>query len=167
MTIRVVNGPNLALLGTREPGIYGRETLAGILKAVRTRAAALAVTVEDYQSDVEGELVRHLGRSRGAAEGLIVNAGAYTHTSIAIRDAIVASGLPCVEVHLSNVHAREGFRQRSYMADVCIGQVAGFGGYGYQLALDALARHIRARDSRPGRRPARRPRLSRKGDKHA
>ena len=148
MTIRLVNGPNLALLGQREPGIYGRETLDDIVAAVRRRAEPLKLTVEAFQSDGEGELVRYLGQSRGAADGLIVNAGAYTHTSIAIRDAIAASGLPCVEVHLSNVHARESFRHHSYMADVCIGQIAGFGGYGYQMALDALVRHINARSGR-------------------
>lgn len=143
MTIRLVNGPNLALLGKREPGIYGRETLEDIVAAVRRRAEPEGVAVEAFQSDIEGELVRYLGQSRGAAEGLIVNAGAYTHTSIAIRDAISASGLPCIEVHLSNVHAREAFRHHSFMAGVCIGQIAGFGGYGYELALDALMRHIR------------------------
>jgi len=145
MKIRVVNGPNLALLGTREPDVYGHETLADILGAVTRRAAAQQVAIETFQSDVEGDLVRDIGQSRGAADGLIVNAGAYTHTSIAIRDAIAASGLPCVEVHLSNVHARESFRHHSFMADVCVGQIMGFGGYGYQLALDGLIWHLRGR----------------------
>jgi 3-dehydroquinate dehydratase-2 len=145
MKIRVVNGPNLSLLGKREPGIYGRDTLADILLAARKRAEVLGVTLEEYQSDIEGELVSYIGKSRGEADGLIINAGAYTHTSIAIRDAIAASGLPCVEVHLSNTHAREAFRQNSFMAAVCVGQIMGFGGLGYQLALEALAGHIRER----------------------
>ena len=145
MIIRLVNGPNLALLGQREPGIYGRETLEDIVAAVRQRAEPMGLTIEAFQSDIEGELVRYLGQSRGVAEGLIVNAGAYTHTSIAIRDAISASGLPCVEVHLSNVHARESFRHHSFMADVCVGQIVGFGGYGYQLALEALVWHLQKR----------------------
>jgi 3-dehydroquinate dehydratase II len=145
MKIRVVNGPNLALLGKREPGIYGRETLEDILAAARKRAETLDVTLEFFQSDMEGELVSYIGNSRGAADGLIINAGAYTHTSIAIRDAIAACGLPCVEVHLSNTHAREAFRQNSFMAAVCVGQIMGFGGLGYQLALEALAWHIRER----------------------
>jgi len=149
----VVNGPNLALLGKREPGIYGQETLDDILEAVRLRAKPLGVTIEAFQSDIEGELVRYIGQSRGAANGLLINAGAYTHTSIAIRDAISASGLACVEVHLSNVHAREPFRRHSFMSDVCVGQVVGFGGYGYQLALDAIVWHLRTR-------------MEKKADKH-
>ena len=144
MTIRVVNGPNLALLGKREPEVYGRETLADIVAAAERRAAALGATIEAFQSDIEGELVGYIGRSRGAADGLIVNAGAYTHTSVAIRDAIAASGLPCVEVHLSNVLKRETFRHQSYLGPVCVGLIMGFGGYGYELAIDALARHIGA-----------------------
>ena len=142
MKIRMVNGPNLALLGQREPGIYGRETLEEIVAAVRRRGEKLGATVEAFQSDLEGELVRHIGQSRGQADGLLVNAGAYTHTSIAIRDAISASGLPCVEVHLSNVHARESFRHNSFLTSVCIGQVMGFGAYSYELALDAMAWHL-------------------------
>jgi 3-dehydroquinate dehydratase-2 len=143
--IRVVNGPNLALLGKREPGIYGNETLDDIMAAVGRRGAALGVSVETFQSDIEGELVRYIGQSRGQAEGLLLNAGAYTHTSIAIRDAIAACGLPCVEVHLSNVHTREEFRHHSYLSSVCVGVVLGFGGYSYQVALDALVWHVRER----------------------
>ena len=142
MTIRVVNGPNLALLGKREPGIYGRKTLDDILAAVKRRAAAKRVKVEAFQSDVEGELVRYIGQSRGQADGLLLNAGAYTHTSIAIRDAVAACGLPCVEVHLSNVHSRESFRHHSYLTGVCVGLVLGFGAYSYELALDGLIKHL-------------------------
>lgn len=142
MKIRLVNGPNLALLGKREPGIYGQETLEDIVAAVRRRGEALGATVEAFQSDVEGELVQYIGQSRGQADGLLINAGAYTHTSVAIRDAITASGLPCVEVHLSNVHARESFRHHSFISGVCIGQILGFGGYSYQLAMDAIVWHL-------------------------
>ena len=142
MKIRVVNGPNLALLGKREPGIYGSETLDDIVAAVQSRGVALGVKVEGFQSDIEGELVHYIGQSRGLADGLLLNAGAYTHTSIAIRDAITGSGLPCVEVHLSNVHARESFRHHSFISSVCIGQILGFGGYSYQLALEAMVWHL-------------------------
>lgn len=148
MKIRVVNGPNLALLGTREPGIYGCETLDDIAKAVVRRAQALPVEMEFFQSDVEGELVRYVGASRGQADGLILNPAAYTHTSVAIRDAIAATGLPCVEVHLSNTHTREPFRHVSLTAPVCIGQIMGFGGFGYELALDALVRHLREKQEK-------------------
>ncbi len=143
MIIRIVNGPNLALLGTREPGIYGKETLADILDAVAVHAVPLGVTIEHFQSDVEGELVRYIGASRAHCDGIVINPAAYTHTSVAVRDAISASGLPFVEVHLSNTHRREPFRHESLTAPVCIGQIMGFGGYGYQLALDALVNHIK------------------------
>ncbi len=143
MRIRVVNGPNLRLLGTREPGIYGRETLEDILGRVQRRAAELGVELTAFQSDIEGELVTDIGAARGLADGLILNPAAYTHTSVAIRDAIAASGLPCVEVHLSNVHQREAFRHTSYVAPVCIGQITGFGGFGYILALEALAERLK------------------------
>jgi len=142
MKIRIVNGPNLALLGKREPGIYGHESLDDIIAAARRHGEKLGVTLESFQSDIEGELVHYIGQSRGQADGLLLNAGAYTHTSIAIRDAITASGLPCVEVHLSNVHARESFRHQSFISSVCIGQILGFGGYSYQLALDAVVWHL-------------------------
>lgn len=150
MKIRVVNGPNLALLGKREPGIYGCETLNDIVAGVRRRAEPMGVEIDAYQSDVEGELVHYIGQSRGVADGLIVNAGAYTHTSIAIRDAIAASGLPCVEVHLSNLHAREPFRHHSFLTDISVGLITGFGGFGYQLALDALVWHLRERKGKQG-----------------
>jgi 3-dehydroquinate dehydratase-2 len=142
MNILIVNGPNLALLGTREPDIYGRETLDDIVQAVTARARDWQVGVQAFQSDIEGELVRTIGASRGHADGLILNPAGYTHTSVALRDAIAASGLPCVEVHLSNTHAREAFRAVSLTAPVCIGQIMGFGGYGYVLALEALVRHL-------------------------
>jgi len=143
MTIRIVNGPNLALLGTREPGIYGNETLDDIVRAATRHAAGLGVAVDHIQSDVEGELVRAIGASRTTCAGLIINPAAYTHTSVALRDAISACGLPCVEVHLSNTLRREPFRHQSLTAPVCIGQIMGFGGHGYLLALDALVHHLK------------------------
>ena len=144
MTIRVFNGPNLALLGKREPGIYGTETLADIEARLVARAAALGVAVGCFQSDVEGELVRAIGAALGAADGLIVNPAAYTHTSVAIRDAIAATGLPCVEVHLSNLYRRESFRHESLTAPVCLGVISGLGALGYELALEALVRHLKS-----------------------
>jgi len=142
MNILILNGPNLNLLGTREPGIYGTQTLADILAAVTRRAGELGVEVSAFQSNEEGTLVTRIGESRGTADGIIINPAAYTHTSVAVRDAIQACGVPCVEVHLSNIHAREDFRQRSLTAGACVGQISGFGGYGYILALEALVRRL-------------------------
>jgi len=135
----LINGPNLNLLGTREPGVYGRETLAGIVGAARRHAEALGVGLSDFQSNIEGELVArlHACHAEGFA-GVAINPGAYTHTSVALRDAIAAVAVPCVEVHLSNVHGREPFRQTSLTAGVCAGVIAGFGPLGYRLAVDAL-----------------------------
>ena len=144
MTIAVFNGPNLALLGRREPAIYGTVTLASIQQALETRAAELGVTLTCFQSDVEGELVTAIGRTLGAADGLIINPAAYTHTSVAIRDAIAATGLPCVEVHLSNLYRREDFRHQSLTAPVCLGVISGLGAQGYELALEALVRQVNA-----------------------
>lgn len=138
--ILVLNGPNLALLGTREPEIYGRVTLADIVAEVTAAGAARGVTVDAFQSDVEGDLVSAIGRARGVYDGIILNPAAYTHTSVALHDAIKAAGVPTVEVHLSNVYAREGFRHESLTAGVCKGQICGFGPAGYLLALDALLR---------------------------
>ena len=138
--ILLLNGPNLALLGTREPEIYGRTTLADIVALVTAAAREKGIAVDAFQSDVEGELVAAIGRARGAYDGIILNPAAYTHTSVALHDAIKASGVPTVEVHLSNVYAREGYRHESLTAGVCAGQVCGFGPTGYLLALEALAR---------------------------
>lgn len=143
MRIRVINGPNLKLLGKREPAIYGADTLAAIQARLAARAGELGATLAFFQSDIEGELVADLGAASATADGVIINPAAYTHTSVALHDAIVACGLPCVEVHLSNIHAREPFRHHSFTAGVCIGQILGFGGFGYLLALEALARHLR------------------------
>ncbi len=137
--ILLMNGPNLALLGTREPEIYGRTTLADIVALVTATAREKGIAVDAFQSDVEGELVAAIGRARGVYDGIILNPAAYTHTSVALHDAIKASGVPTVEVHLSNVYAREGYRHESLTAGVCAGQICGFGPTGYILALEALS----------------------------
>jgi 3-dehydroquinate dehydratase-2 len=142
MKILVLNGPNLQLLGTREPGIYGVSTLADIEEIVGRAAAELGVEVVCRQSNHEGELVTWIGHAAEEFAGLIINPAAYTHTSVAIRDAIAASGVPSVEVHLSNIGAREEFRHRSLTAPVCIGQITGFRIAGYALALRALVDYL-------------------------
>lgn len=144
-TFLVIHGPNLNLLGTREPDIYGTTTLDDINDRLAQMARELHVTVRCEQSNHEGEIVSLIHEAAAWADGLIINAGAYTHTSIALRDAITASGLPCVEVHLSNVHARESFRHHSFLSSVCIGQILGFGGYSYLLALEAVVWHLQNR----------------------
>lgn len=142
MKILLMNGPNLHLLGQREPDVYGVETLETIERRVLEAAAAMGVAVESFQSNEEGALVTKIGGASGIYDGLILNPAAYTHTSIALRDAIKASGVPCVEVHLSNTHARESFRHTSLTAPVCIGQVMGFGGSGYVMALQGLVEYV-------------------------
>ena len=137
MKILFLNGPNLNLLGTREPGIYGSLTLADIEAAVRQRARGRPIEVDFRQSNHEGELVTWIQEARGKADAIVLNAAAYTHTSVALRDAISASGVPTIEIHLSNVHAREEFRHRSRIAAVCRGQVTGFGLGSYLLGLEA------------------------------
>ena len=135
--ILFLNGPNLNLLGEREPGVYGRASLAEIEKKVRKRAGELKVEVEFHQSNLEGELVNWIQGAKGKFAVVVLNAAAYTHTSVAIRDAISAVGVPTIEIHLSNVHAREKFRRRSIIAPVCIGQISGFGPNSYILGLEA------------------------------
>jgi 3-dehydroquinate dehydratase-2 len=142
--ILVLNGPNLNLLGMREPAIYGRATLADIEAACRRRGAALNLEVEFRQSNHEGELVGWIQQAPGMYEALIVNVGAYTHTSIAILDALAAADLPVIEVHLSNIFRREAFRHRSYVSTVASGLVCGFGGFGYELALEGVAQLLNA-----------------------
>lgn len=145
MKVLLVNGPNLGLLGTREPDVYGAETLADIVGRVKVQGRDLGVEVDTFQSDEEGALVARIGKARGTYDGIIINPAAYTHTSVALRDAISAADLPCVEVHLSNTHRRESFRHTSLTAPVCVGQIMGFGGYGYVLALKALVEHLKAK----------------------
>jgi 3-dehydroquinate dehydratase-2 len=137
MKILFLNGPNLNLLGQREPDVYGRTTLADIEAMVRERAVVLGADVEFRQSNIEGELVAWIQQAKGAVDVIVLNAAAYTHTSIALRDAISAIGIPTIEIHLSNVHAREEFRHRSLIAPVCRGQITGFGANSYILAVEA------------------------------
>ena len=142
MKVLVVNGPNLNMLGEREPDKYGVKTLAQINEELREFAAQNEVEVDFFQSNIEGEIVDAVQRAKGNVDAIIINPAAYTHTSVAIRDALLATKIPAVEVHLSNVYSREEFRQTTYTTGVCIGQIAGFGGYGYQLALLALINNL-------------------------
>lgn len=137
MKILFLNGPNLNLLGQREPEVYGRTTLADIEAEVRRQAKRLKATVDFRQSNLEGELVDWIQQARGKWDVIVINAAAYTHTSVAIRDAITAVGIPTIEIHLSNVHAREKFRHKSLIAPVCCGQITGFGAKSYFLAVQA------------------------------
>jgi 3-dehydroquinate dehydratase-2 len=141
--IGVVHGPNLNLLGKREPEVYGRHTLAEIDQELAAAADGLRVGLEIFQSNVEGELVNFIQRAADEVAGFVVNAGAYTHTSVAMRDALVAVGRPFVEVHLSNVHAREAFRRRSLLAPKAVGAIMGFGVESYILGLNGLVSHLR------------------------
>ena len=137
MKILFLNGPNLNLLGQREPDVYGRTTLAEIEAKVRERAKKLGAEIEFRQSNLEGELVAWIQQAKGEFNVIVLNAAAYTHTSIALRDAIVATGVPTIEIHLSNIHAREEFRHKSVIAPVCRGQIVGFGANSYILAVEA------------------------------
>jgi 3-dehydroquinate dehydratase-2 len=136
--VLVLNGPNLNLLGEREPHLYGSTTLDAIIEQVRQHAATRQIEIEHLQSNHEGALLDALHQARGRIHGVILNAGALTHTSYALRDAIAALPIPTVEVHLTNIYAREEFRQHSVIAPVCVGQISGFGSLSYLLAVDAL-----------------------------
>ncbi|HET9274207.1 MAG TPA: type II 3-dehydroquinate dehydratase [Methyloceanibacter sp.] len=146
--IYVLNGPNLNLLGTREPEVYGRETLEDLRARCEAKAAALGFPLQFRQSNHEGELVAWIQEARDKAAGLIVNAGAFTHTSIAMLDAMLACPIPSVEVHLSNIFKREPFRQHSYISKAVRGVICGFGALGYELAIEALAAEIAAGKSK-------------------
>lgn len=143
LSILVLHGPNLNLLGKREPGVYGTVTLDEINQLLEREAEALQVKVSPFQSNHEGALVDAIHAAMGEHQGLLINAGAYTHTSVAIRDAIAAVAIPTVEVHLSNIYKREEFRHHSYIAPVSIGQISGFGAQSYWLGLIALVNHLK------------------------
>ena len=142
MRILVIHGPNLNLLGERESGIYGTENLEQVNGAILARAKELGAQCEVFQSNHEGDIIDRLHEARREFDGVVLNAGAYTHYSYAIRDAIAAIRIPCVEVHISNVHAREEFRHTSVIAPACLGVVCGFGGDSYLLALEGLVRRL-------------------------
>ena len=141
-SVLVLNGPNLNMLGTRQPDVYGSQTLSEIEQLCAAHAATIGLDVEFAQSNHEGALLDHLHAAKNIHDGVILNAGAYTHTSVALYDAIVAIEIPVIELHLSNVHARESFRHHSTIAAAVIGQVCGFGAYGYIMALDALSHRL-------------------------
>jgi 3-dehydroquinate dehydratase-2 len=145
--VLILNGPNLNMLGTREPDIYGATTLADIEANCRAHAGKLGLEVDFRQSNHEGELVELIQKSRGTVNCIIINPAAYTHTSVAIHDALKMTGLPVIEVHLSNVHAREAFRHHSYVSPIATGVLCGFGADGYIMALDAAARLFKAQAS--------------------
>jgi 3-dehydroquinate dehydratase-2 len=145
VNIVVLNGPNLNLLGRREPELYGRTTLADVEARLSEVGAELGVTVRCVQHNGEGQLIDAVHAFAGQADGAVVNAGAYTHTSLALRDALLGVGVPFVEVHVTNVHAREPIRHRSMLADAALGVLCGFGTYGYELGLRGLVAALRAR----------------------
>lgn len=142
MKILVLNGPNLNLLGTREPEKYGTQTLADIEAFIKEEASKLNVEITFYQSNIEGELVNKIQEAKGKYNGIIINPAAYTHTSVAIRDAFLAVCIPAVEIHLSNIHTREEFRKTSLTAPACIGQITGFGANSYKLGLIAIVDYL-------------------------
>ena len=144
MQLLALHGPNLNLLGTREPGVYGSQTLDQVNAELESRAQALGAAISCFQSNHEGALVDRIHESRGNVDGILINAGAYTHSSIALRDALLGVAIPFVELHLSNTHARESFRHHSTLADKAVGVICGFGPLSYTLALEGLVAHLRA-----------------------
>ncbi|WP_008312699.1 type II 3-dehydroquinate dehydratase [Leptolyngbya sp. PCC 6406] len=145
LSLLVLHGPNLNLLGKREPGIYGAQTLAEVNASLQVEAATLATQLEILQSNHEGALVDAIHAAMDRHQGILINPGAYTHTSVALRDAIAGVDLPTVEVHLSNIYRRESFRHHSYIAPVAVGQISGFGVESYRLGLHALVGYLRSR----------------------
>ena len=146
--ILVLHGPNLNLLGAREPDVYGPVTLEALDETIRAAAKQAGADVEIRQSNSEGELVTWIQGARDRFDALVINAAAYTHTSVAVRDAIAAVRIPTVDVHLSNIHAREPFRHHSYVAEVAVGQISGFGPHSYVLGIEAAAHHVRSRHAK-------------------
>lgn len=141
--ILLINGPNLNLLGLREPGIYGSATLNDVVEAGKQQAKSLGVELEAFQSNHEGAIVDRIHEARGNIDAVIINAGAYTHTSVAIRDALLGTELPFIEVHISNVHARESFRHHSYLSDKAVAVICGLGTYGYTASIEFAAKHMK------------------------
>lgn len=143
MKILIINGPNLNMLGIREPEKYGEMTLEEIEKELYAFSFEFGVNIETFQSNIEGEIINRIQQAFNKVDGIIINPGGYTHTSVAIRDAISAVGIPCVEVHMTNIFAREEFRQKSLIAPVCIGQIAGFGKNVYKLGFSAISDYLK------------------------
>ena len=143
MKLLVINGPNLNMLGIREPEKYGKSTLSDIEKELYAYSFELGIDIETFQSNSEGEIIDKIQQALGKFDGMLINAGGYTHTSVAIRDAISSVNLPCVEVHMTNIHAREEFRHLSLIAPVCVGQISGFGQNSYKLGLKALCDYLK------------------------
>jgi 3-dehydroquinate dehydratase-2 len=142
--VLVIHGPNLHLLGTREPEVYGRVTLSEINQELDALGKKLGASLETFQSNHEGEILDKISHSRGSVDGILINPAGLTHTSVALRDALLASGVPFVEVHLSNIYKREEFRHHSYLSDAAVGQVVGFGKQSYWLGLQGLIQHLDA-----------------------
>ena len=141
-TILLLNGPNLNLLGTREPDVYGSTTLADIEKSVAAAAGKVGHSLEAFQSNAEAELVDRVQNAAGRVEFILLNPGAFTHTSVALRDALLAVGIPFIEIHISNIYAREDFRKQSYYSDIAVGTIAGLGPHGYELGLHAAHQYL-------------------------
>ncbi|KAK2592397.1 hypothetical protein QQS21_009916 [Conoideocrella luteorostrata] len=141
--ILIINGPNLNLLGTREPQLYGSTTLADVIHHAQTQASSLSATVEAFQSNHEGVIVDRIHDARGEVDAIIINPGALTHTSVAIRDALLGVDIPFVEVHITNIHTREEFRRHSYLSDKAVGVVCGLGVYGYEAAMEFVVKHLK------------------------
>ena len=140
--ILIINGPNLNLLGEREESKYGKVTLEEVKKNCESHAKSIGLEIKFEQSNIEGEIVTIIQKAKDSFDGIIINAAGYTHTSVAIRDAISSISIPVIEIHLSNIHAREEFRHKSLLAGVCLGQISGFGSHGYRLAVDAMIAHL-------------------------
>jgi len=148
LRILIINGPNLHMLGRREPSVYGKQSLAAIMRSMRDHGRHLGIRVDAWQGNDEGALVTKICAAARAYDGIVLNPGAYTHTSVAIRDAIQSCNMPVVEVHLSNVHARESFRHVSLTAPACVGQIMGFGAASYRWGMEALVNYIKSKQPR-------------------